>query len=134
MQYLLAGQRRQAQTTLRNNERAINTRIKAQLNGAKASPDQQRRFAEAKARKLPWTDPRTTRFVIEGVPFSEPMEEPGVPAHGRLGEPAPREGEEAETEVQVVEPLPQGGNTEAPPDPETTPAANETLALPTDTL
>eukprot|EP00971_Amphidinium_carterae_P257012 5102495-Amphidinium_carterae.1 len=102
--------------------------------GAKAHPDQQRRFAEAKAQKFPWTDPRTTTFILEGVPFAAPMEEPGLPAREGLGGPAPGAGEEADAEAQAEEPPPEGGLHDAPPDPEGHPATNETLALPTDTL
>eukprot|EP00971_Amphidinium_carterae_P057389 1134680-Amphidinium_carterae.1 len=149
-QYLLAGQRRQAQATLRNNERAINTRFASQLNGAKATPDQQRRFAEAKARKLPWTDRRTTRFILEGVDFSEPMEELGEPALRGLGEPAPGAGdaaaEQQEAElpppgghpdqgtVPAEEPPPADGAQNDPPPPVAPPAADTPLALPTDQL
>eukprot|EP00971_Amphidinium_carterae_P281631 5591028-Amphidinium_carterae.2 len=91
-QYLLAGRRRQAQLTLRNNERAVNSRFESQLGGQKATPDQMRRFAEAKARKMPWTEDSTTRFVLYG-------EDPDAAPSGGQGVPAQTEAQELEKEA-----------------------------------
>eukprot|EP00971_Amphidinium_carterae_P347966 6490249-Amphidinium_carterae.1 len=69
-----------------------------------ASPGQMRRFAEAKARKMPWTDERTTRFVVYGEdhamaadPKAAARPEQGIFLQSSgLGVPAPAEPEAAD--------------------------------------
>eukprot|EP00971_Amphidinium_carterae_P323378 6426616-Amphidinium_carterae.1 len=84
---LLQGNRRAAQETLRNNERAIHNRCRQQLPGGKATPAQMGRFAEAKARKMPCDDARTTKFIIYGedpamAADPQPSEEPNQTSDG----------------------------------------------------
>eukprot|EP00971_Amphidinium_carterae_P246846 4902645-Amphidinium_carterae.1 len=57
---LFLGDRRGAQEHLRNNRRALRKRYEEHLPpGGQGTPEQLLRFAEAKARKMPWDDDRT---------------------------------------------------------------------------
>eukprot|EP00971_Amphidinium_carterae_P318245 6325816-Amphidinium_carterae.2 len=88
LRLLEAGDRRGAQDHLRNNRRAIRNRYQELLAGGQGNPEQLRRFAEAKARKMPWDDKRNTRFIVDGedpaMAAAEPVVHvevgPGVPA------------------------------------------------------
>eukprot|EP00971_Amphidinium_carterae_P123433 2444555-Amphidinium_carterae.1 len=100
------------------------------LNGARDTP---RRFAEAKAKKLPWTNASTTRFILEGTPVEDERDEPGVPAREGLGEPAQHE-EVRTAEPTAEEPPPLDGEHAAAQAREGVPAPTNPLALPTETL
>eukprot|EP00971_Amphidinium_carterae_P025469 502641-Amphidinium_carterae.1 len=74
-QLLYLGDRRGAQDHLRNNRRAIRNRFEEYFqHGEQETPEQLQRFADAKARRLPWEADSTTRYIIYGeeVPDEAP--------------------------------------------------------------
>eukprot|EP00971_Amphidinium_carterae_P015049 297197-Amphidinium_carterae.1 len=88
MQLLYAGDRRSAQERLRQNRRAIRHRYEEHLPDGQGTPEQLLCFAEAKARKMPWDDDRTMRFIVYGEDPAMAPGEPVVHVQVGLGEPA----------------------------------------------
>eukprot|EP00971_Amphidinium_carterae_P348741 6490653-Amphidinium_carterae.1 len=88
LRYLEDGDRRGAQDHLRSNRRAIRNRYQELLEDGQGSSEQLRRFVEAKARRMPWADNRTTRFIVYGEDPAMAAEEPGVHVAVGLGVPA----------------------------------------------
>eukprot|EP00971_Amphidinium_carterae_P099686 1971635-Amphidinium_carterae.1 len=76
-------------SSLETTRRALRKRFEEHLApGEQGTPEQLQRFAEAKARKMPWDDDRTTRFIIYGEDPAMAPAEPQVHVQVGLGAPA----------------------------------------------